>query len=170
MSFKSASTAGSARNWLNHLLKNPLVWSRKLRITCFAWVLYWVFFVFERQAYNAFATAIFLKLIRSKSGISRFVLVLMRRMVTASRPYAVLLYLVLASSRFFLSVLTTLVLTSSGLENFMLLWFWLRGDVSGVCEPGKQRRMLRDDILKGLMSVSSEHETKEKREERRSSW
>jgi hypothetical protein len=52
----------------------------------------------------------------------------------------------------------------------MLLWFWLRGDVSGVCEPGKQRRMLRDDILKGLMSVSSEHETKEKREERRSSW
>ncbi len=151
MSLKFAFIADSARNWLNHLLKKFLIWSRKLRIICFACALYWIFLIFERQIQRVFATATFLKLIRSKSEISSSILIFMRRMITTSRSYAILLYVILVLS-----------LSLWGLENFLLLWFCLIGDVSEDCGPGKKRRMLRDNILTAERRISSfsEHETK----------
>ncbi len=161
MNLKFAFIADSARNWFNHLLKKILICSRKLRIVCSACVLYWIFLIFERQAYKIFVIATFLKLIRSKRRMSSF-LIFIKRKITTSRSYAILLYMILDLFRFSLSVLMILILCLFSefenflllcsvslweLENFLLLWHCLRDDAFENDESKKKRRMLKDDIL-----------------------
>jgi hypothetical protein len=89
MNLNFAFIVDSARNWLNPLLKKILI-SRKSRIVCSVCALYWIFLIFDRQTYRVFAIATFLKLIRSKREMSS-ILIFMRRMITTSRSYAILL-------------------------------------------------------------------------------
>jgi hypothetical protein len=111
----------------------------------------------------------------SLTGRSGF-LVFMRRMITTSRSYAILLYVILDLFRFSLSVSMILVLSLSELENFLLFWFWLRDNFFDNCESRKRRRMLKNDILSNEQIKNEMYEDcsfwtrSEKETRRKNSW